>query len=291
MSKYASDDSIDLFELLRVSWKGRWIIVGTAIAFLTISGIYAVTASKWYQAEVLLAPAKDSGVPALGGDLGSLAALAGVSVGDNDSIEPLASLKSRSFARKFIEEQSLLPVLLTDEWDEIEKSWKGDDPDRWPDIRDGVEFFHDEVLSVRDERQTGLVTLGIAWTDPNVASAWANELARRLNRDLRQDALAEAEANIEYLRAELAKTNVVTLQQSIGRLLETELQKMMLARGNEEFAFRVIDPAVPPKDAYRPRRILIVLFFTILGSALALLYVLASHYLGASPENSKGTEA
>lgn len=47
-------------------------------------------------------------------------------------------------------------------------------------------------------------------------------------------------------------TNLVALQQAIGRLLENELQKLVLARGNEEFAFRVIDTAVAPRK--KPRK-------------------------------------
>jgi uncharacterized protein involved in exopolysaccharide biosynthesis len=69
----------------------------------------------------------------------------------------------------------------------------------------------------------------------------------------------------------------VTLQQSIGRLLESELQKLMLARGNEEFAFRVIDAASPPKERVRPKRALIAVVGTMLGGMLAVLIVFLSH--------------
>jgi len=279
-------DAIDAVEVLRVLWQGRWVILGCLLAFFVASVAYAFVATEWYRAEVLLAPAKDTGVPALGGELGGLAALAGVNVGTSDSTEPLAILKSRAFARSFIEEKNLLPVLMAEEWDASAQQWSGVDPADWPDIRDGVEYFHEEVLEVRDERQTGLVTLSVLWTDSDTAAVWANELAQRLNREMRDDALAEAETNIEYLRSELKKTNVVMLQQSIGRLLETELQKVMLARGNEEFAFQVIDAAVPPKDPFRPRQALIVVFFTMLGGGLASLYVVLVYFL----RPSKATE-
>ena len=54
-------------------------------------------------------------------------------------------------------------------------------------------------------------------------------------------------------------TNVVSLQQSIGRVLESEMQRLMLARGNEEFSFRIIDPAKPPKLPSEPKRAQIIL--------------------------------
>jgi LPS O-antigen subunit length determinant protein (WzzB/FepE family) len=99
----------------------------------------------------------------------------------------------------------------------------------------------------------------------------------RLNERLRERALREAETNVAFLRAELAQTSVVTLQQSIGRLLESELQKLMLARGNEEFAFRVIDAASPPKQRVRPKRAQIAILGTILGGMLAVFGVFLLH--------------
>jgi uncharacterized protein involved in exopolysaccharide biosynthesis len=90
---------------------------------------------------------------------------------------------------------------------------------------------------------------------------------------MRQRALVDAQANVGYLREELATTNVVTLQQSIGRLLETELQKLMLARGNEEFSFKVIDFAQTPKRRSSPRRTLIVALAAVLGGMLSVFFV------------------
>jgi len=63
------------------------------------------------------------------------------------------------------------------------------------------------------------------------------------------------------------------MQQTIGRLLETEMQKLMLARGNEQFAFRIIDSAEVPKRRVRPQRTLIVLVGGILGAMLSLIVV------------------
>jgi len=51
------------------------------------------------------------------------------------------------------------------------------------------------------------------------------------------------------------------------------MQKLMLARGNEEFAFKVIDKAVPPKFRDSPKRTLIVVFFSLAGGFLGILAV------------------
>ena len=273
---------VSLRELWSILWNGKWLIVAATVVFAVLSVVYALLATEWYRADVLLAPSEERSTPALGGQLGGLAALAGVTVGGGDSVQAVATLRSREFAREFIDEFSLLPILFADEWDEEAQRWRAADPEDSPDIRDAVRFFHEAVLKVSEDRQTNLVTLGIEWKNPDVAAEWANVLVQRLNLRLRARALREAEANVAYLQQELAQTTVVTLQQSIGRLLESELQKLMLARGNEEFAFRIMDPAQAPKERVRPKRALIAVVGTMLGGMLGVFLVFLLHAVRGS---------
>lgn len=275
----AAEDEINLRDLWDILWQGKWLVITVTMVFALGSVAYALLAEEWYRSEVLLAPADEKSTSGLGGQLGGLAALAGVSVGGGDSAEALAFLESREFARNFIEDYDLVPVFFADQWDAVDGQWLGADPEEWPEIRDAVKYFHDNVLRVSQDRQSGLVTLAVAWIDPQVAADWAGSLVDRLNKRLRDRALKEAEANVAYLQAELAQTGVVTLQQSIGRLLESELQKLMLARGNEEFAFRVIDEAVPPKEPVRPKRALIAVLGMLLGGMFAVFAVFLRHAL------------
>ena len=275
----SAEDEIDLRELWRIIWASKWKIIAVTVLFGAGSVAYALLATEWYRAETLLAPAEQKTAPALGGQLGGLAALAGVSIGGGDSVEAVATLKSRDFAREFIEDRGLLQVLLADEWNEADQRWIEDDPLKQPDVRDAVRYFHENVLKVSEDRQTSLVTLAIEWTAPPVAAEWATALAERLNDRLREQALGDAEANVEFLRGELAATNIVALQQALGGLLESELQKLMLARGNKEFAFRIIDDAEPPKESVRPRKALVAILGTMLGGLLGLAWVVFSHFL------------
>jgi uncharacterized protein involved in exopolysaccharide biosynthesis len=209
--------------------------------------------------------------------LGGLAALAGVSVGDASSIEPLAVMRSRALAREFIEARNLIPVLFSDKWDSQTGTWKVRDAAKAPDIRDAEEYFRRKILSVEEERRTGLVHVTVEWKHPEAAAEWATGFVEMANERMRQSAIIEANRNMSYLQSELDRAQVVVLQQSIGRLLESEMQKLMLARGNEEFAFRVIDRAQVPKRPIRPRAVPVVIVATLFGAlATALGFVLAS---------------
>lgn len=272
-----SDDKISLRQIWRIIWRGKGTVIAATTIFALGSIAYALLAKEIYRAEVLLAPAAEQSTPMIGGQLGGLAALAGLSVGEGNDVVSLAVLQSREFARDFIEQLDLMPIFFEEEWDAEKNRWREDDPTKAPDVRDGVKFFHEEIFEVSEERRTGLVTLAIEWTDPDVAAEWASILVHRLNDRLRERALQEAQTNVAYLQSEMAKATLVTLQESIGRLLEAELPKLMLAKGNEEFAFKIVDPAVPPRERVRPKRALTAIIGTILGGLLGIFIVLVGH--------------
>jgi uncharacterized protein involved in exopolysaccharide biosynthesis len=278
----------DLWDIL---WRRKWLIIAITALFAVSTVVYVLLADQWFKAEVVLVPAKkNAGLPGQLGGLAGLASLAGVNIGDKDeSVEALAVLRSNDFAREFINAHALLPVLFADQWDSERKTWKSPNREDWPDERDAVRFFQKSICQVMDDKRTGLVTVSIEWKDRATAAAWANELVTRLNERMRQRVLTESDQNIRFLRAELAKADIPTLQQSLSRLLESELQNMMVARGSQEFAFRVVDRANPPKWRSRPKRTLLVCVATLGGGILAVALVFLLHAWQLSPPPRGGT--
>lgn len=257
-------EDLDIWALFRTIWSGRWLLAAIIAAFTLVGGAYAVFAQKWYKASVVLAPTSQQ--PSAGGalaglGLGGLASLTGISVPGGGDQQAVAVLRSMDFARDFILEQKLSAELLKDE-------------PQGADIRDAVRVFDRRVRLVTENAKTRLVTLSMRWKDPDTAASWANAFARRLNERLRDQASTEAERNIAYLRKEMAATNLVPMQQSIGSMLETQMQKFMLARGNEEYAFKLIDQAVPPKQLDAPRRLVILVVSSLAGVFLSVFVVL-----------------
>ncbi len=257
-------------------WAGRkWIILG-GLVFAALGATYALLATPLFRAQVTLLPMDNKATRGLAGQLGALgglAGLAGINIGGADKVEPLAVLSSRDFARTFIENQKLLTVLLADKWDATAKKWKTEGPNT-PDIRDAVEYFDKNVRKVGEDRKSGLVVLTVDWETPTEAALWANLMATQINTQMRARAIEDAERSIEYLRGELQATTQVSLQQSISRLLESQMQNMMMARGNMEYAFRVVDSARVPKKRFTPKRTLITLGAGMIGGFLGCAWVL-----------------
>jgi uncharacterized protein involved in exopolysaccharide biosynthesis len=274
-SGVASRDQLDLVSLFVVLWAGKWLVLASALLITCGAIAYALAATEWYRSEVLMMPAEKKSLGLAGqlGGLGGLASLAGITVGDGGTAEPLAVLTSRDFTRSFIEDENLMPILFEEKWDKSAKQWSSPNKDEWPDIRDAIKFFGEKIRGVREDRKTGLITVSIRWTDPEIAANWANLLVNRVNSHMRQRALTAGQANVAYLQRELATATLLPLQESVGRLLETELQKVMMAKGNEEFAFRVIDRADKPKFRESPKRSQIVVVGFLAGGFLGVFIV------------------
>jgi uncharacterized protein involved in exopolysaccharide biosynthesis len=272
-SAAAVGDEITLSELLRVLRIQKWFVIAISVTAAAISVTYALLAPQWYRAEITLVPAKQrtgSLTESLGA-LGGLAGIAGIDLRPSDSTEPIAVLKSRGFTREFIDENDLLPLLFADQWDKNAKQWRADQSGQVPDLRDGERLFSKSVRSVFEDPSSGLITVSIEWTDPVLAARWANLLVGKLNQRMRKRALQDAEYNIEYLRTELAKSSIVAIQESLSRLLEREMQKLMIARGSSEYSFRVVDAASPPKWRSKPNRVLVCILGTGVGVIFAVV--------------------
>jgi uncharacterized protein involved in exopolysaccharide biosynthesis len=280
----ASQDQevIDLRTLLSLVGQ-RWKLLLTAM-FLSaaVAAAISLVMRPIYRVQVVLAPTTqgDSGSLSLPNQLGGLAALAGVDLGGTNDRkqESIATLASMRFARDFIVEQNLLPILFEESWDADNDRWgEGDEA---PTLEAGVKKFTERVRSISEDGASGLIVVTVEWHDPELAALWANQMVDMLNERLRARAISEAERNTEYLNEELAKTNVLELRQAIYRLIQEQVNNAMLANVQRDYAFRVIDPAVQPETRARPKRTAMTLVGAVLGLVLGIIVILSTQRLG-----------
>jgi LPS O-antigen subunit length determinant protein (WzzB/FepE family) len=288
---------LDLAEVVRFAFRS-WrtlLLAGFAGGCLGVGATYLI--EPVFEAEVVVAPVSHeraaAGVSALRSQFGGLAQFAGIDLGGgeaSDREEAMATLKSDSFAREFIESEGLMPVLFAEQWDAGNSVWER--PDRAPSLNDGVELFTESVRFISEDRKTNLASIRIEWTDPQLAASWANKLVAMVNARLRQEAMQKAERSLDYLNRELANTNVVELRAVLYRLIETELSAKTLATVQPEYAFRVIDPAVAPelKQKIRPRRALTGIAVATGVGVVTLLVLIwrrrESFFVGGAPSST-----
>lgn len=270
-------DDLYLVDLWRVISRSKGLIASAIAITTTVSVAVAFLMQPVYRTEILLAAVEENrdpgGLGLLAQQFGGAATLAGMdlSAGGRKS-ESVAVLKSRKFTQAFVNDNNLMPVLFADDWNESTEEWKAPKPEDRPTIEDAYKLFDEEIRFVRIDRDTGLVTLSIEWKDRQLAAHWANSLVAGINEHLRSRAISEAQTSLVFLKKELDKTSILGLQQGLFRLIEDEVKSEMLANVREQYAFRVIDPAVVPDadDFQRPKRAFIVAIGFLLGLFLGL---------------------
>jgi len=249
---------VGFIDLLLLLWSKKLFVSAVPLVLGALAAVAAFVMPREYEATILLSPVSATSSDnelgaALGSQLGGLAAVVGLTSKESQTQAiSIATLQSQVLTEGYIEQENLLPVLFWRKWDSVHNRWKTDNPDKMPTLWKGDIYFKKKVQAVEENPKSGLVAMTITWRDPLLAAKWANGLVKMTNDYLRNKAIAESERDIDYLNAQLAKTNAVELRQAIYSLMENQIEKEMLARGNEQYAFRVVDPAVPPEKQSSP---------------------------------------
>ncbi|MDB5970487.1 MAG: polysaccharide chain length determinant protein [Hydrocarboniphaga sp.] len=271
------------FGEIRNRLRSRWLLIAfCALLGAAVGSAIALYIKPVYRAEILMLPVardqSEGGIGSLPGQLGGLASLAGLSLGQESDrkIEAVATLQSRALTEAFISEENLLPILFADRWDASQSKWDVKDPKDIPTLWDGNRVFSRRVRFMTEEKKTGLITVAVEWTNPELAQKWVTELVRRTNELLKKRAIERAEANIQFVQTQLQSATVIEVRQTLFHLIEGQIKVIMLAQSSADYAFNVLDPAVVPKERVRPKRSLIASLFLLGGLLLAALYALVN---------------
>lgn len=264
----ATADMLSLLRLLALHWK-----LSVSLALIgAVGGLAASwTQPKQYRVEATLMVSEDQGglEASLSRqiELPAFAALALPFQSDEQKTLAMATARSHEFARVFVEENGLLPVLLPSSG-----FMSGE-----PTLNRATRKFRRQVFQVSEDRRTGTVTFAIKWVDNDKAALWLSTLIARLNEMLRERAKQEAEANLRYLQAELASTAVVGNREMLFRLIESQTRVAMLANTRAEYAFKLIDPprTPDPDEHVSPKRWLFASLGLLLGALLGTVWTLA----------------
>jgi LPS O-antigen subunit length determinant protein (WzzB/FepE family) len=283
-------DEISLSQIVRVLWARKVLIGALALSGAVVALVMTFFEGRIYRAETMVSvvtqPNGQRG--GLSSQLAEFAPLVGIDLGgSSDGVrqEQLAYLRSRSLVREFIQRRQLMPILFAWRWDEDRKYWKYPRFLDEPTIEDGVDYFIRRIRAVSEDRKTGLISVTVDWRDSTIVAEWANGLIAMANENARATAISDASRSIDYLNNELTKAGVIEIRQAIYRLLESQLNRVMVATVRPQYAFKVIESALPV-DRHRfiqPNVALQVSAGFLIGGILASLVVLVRHGPRLSP--------
>lgn len=259
-------DSIDLVGIGRLLWSHKFLIALSSILCGLVAVVVALTSTPIYRAEVVVTAAHDTGASGggLGGQFGAIQSLVGanLSAATYEEQEADAVLESHHLAEEFIERNGLQSELL-----------RNSKPSR--SLWFAVRRFKAAVLTIHKDVRKGLTTVDIEWPDPIIAARWANGFVALANELIRVRAVDDANRNIAYLTRQIAQTDVVELRQTLYDIIKNQTKTLMLASGRQEYAFEIVDPAIPPEMRDRPKRTAIVLIGLAVGALLGVVVAFA----------------
>ncbi|EGQ9766761.1 LPS O-antigen length regulator [Vibrio alginolyticus] len=306
----SSSDEIDFRELFTELWKGKWIIIISTFVFAVGSVLYSLSLSNIYKADILLAPAESSSggnLSNMAGQLGGLAALAGVNLGGAELSQAdlaVQVMRSRQFIEGFIDKHNLLiPLMAAKDWDLAKDELILDDEiydqssEKWlrkpeglrgskPTAQEAYDVFRNETFSVAQNKETNLYTITVKHYSPYIAQKWVNWLIEDINSVMRERTIAEASQNLAYLNIQLQKTAVAEMQSTFYKLIEEQTKRLMLAEVQDEFVFKTIDPAVAPEVKDGPSRAIICMLGTIFGGLIGIAIVFLRFILKKNTNNN-----
>jgi len=254
----------------------HWVAISAAAlisGLVSYAGSYLMTPT--YRSEVVIALLNESGnsdlMMALGGQFGGLGALAGLGIGgDSARSERFATLTSRGLAVKFITTEQLVPVFCAAGVIKCQlKSGVGVGEPTERQSNDALKLFQRRVLSVNEDKRTGLVRVSMTWHDRDKAAAWATRFVDLANQELLARSITESDRRIKFLRKAAEAAETVELRQAVYKLMESEIKSRMVSSSRVDYAFKIVDPALVPdaRDRVRPKRALLA----VLGALVATI--------------------
>ncbi len=301
---FSSDDEIDLAELWRAIWSGKWLIVAITSVFSVAAVLYALNLPNEYKSTVLLAPASSSSsssLSKLAGQFGGLASLAGINLGgggaEDKSVVAMEIIKTWGFLEAFIRDNYIeVEVFAAEGWDRstdelvinpdlydsANKKWvRGFNPNKGQKIEPSswelFKEFEDRV-SVSQDKTSGLISLSVEYYSPVIAKEWADKLVKAINAHIQKQDREEATKSINYLNDKIKETNIAGMQSVFYQLIEEQTKTLMLAEVSEEYVFKTLSPAKVAEEKAKPKRALIAILGFMLGGMLAVIIVLIRHF-------------
>lgn len=295
LAKYDSDE-IKFRDLFLFVWQKKWWIIVITAVFAIASVFYALSIPNEYKATAVVAPASESGgggLNALAGQLGGLASLAGVNLGNaetTDTVVALELLQSWGFADNFIKKYNLqVPLLGVRGWDRTKKEFiyneniYNSDQKKWireapkgktvePTSWELYEKFRKNI-SISQDNNTGLIKISFSSYSPEYSQIITENLIQEVNEIMKERALKDASKNIDYLQAQINRTPLSDMKNVFYSLIQEQTKTKMLAEVSEEYAFMSVSRALVPEEKSKPRRAFICISITLFGFFLSLVYI------------------
>ncbi|HCK03892.1 MAG TPA: LPS O-antigen length regulator [Methylophilaceae bacterium] len=293
------DDEIGLTELFAVIWLNKIFILASTATITLIALLISLLLTNIYTAQSLLTPTSSGTSSNLMSQYSGLASMAGINLpqgeGENAEVIAINLINSKRLLERLMLNESFLPDLLAaKKWNMqtntiiYDSSLYDKKNNKWvrkvslpfgqiPSSQEALKEFS-KIVSISQDKKTKLVRLNVSHLSPVVAKEWSIWIVKEINTILANMQITTSQASIDYLNTQIKVTPYSELRTMFYQLIQESTQNMMLAKVKREYALTTIDPPVVPEEKSQPKRILIIIFATLLGFILSVLIILVRKY-------------
>jgi uncharacterized protein involved in exopolysaccharide biosynthesis len=147
-----------------------------------------------------------------------------------------------------------------------------------PSNQEAFEIYK-EILSINRDEKTSFVKISIEHQSPFIAKEWIEIILKNINESMSEIDRKYAQNAIDFLKMQYSETNIQSLRIGISKLLETQMQTLMLSSSENDYIFKVLDSPVVPEKKFSPNRLIILFAGTIFGFVISFLIVFAQYYI------------
>ena len=297
MTLYKEEAEIELKDLiLLILDKKLFISIITSIAAL-ISVIYALSLPNIYTSSSLLAPSStDDAMNSQIRSFSGLAGLAGINLPQNSSKSQEAIQRIESyefFLNHFLPNIKYQNLTAVDKWlpekniiiydsnifDTKSNEWVSEQ--KKPSYQMAFKKYR-KAMVIYADIETGFVNLSMDHKSPFIAKEWVEIIINNINESMREIDKQDAQNAINYLSESTKFINILSIKEVISKLLENQMQTLMLTSSNKSYIFRTIDSPIASEEKARPSRALVCIIGTSLGFIISVLMVLGLHLIRPS---------
>lgn len=293
------DDDIQIMELLLIIWKKKVLASSIISLAIIISVTYALSLPNIYSSNALLAESNPTeSLTSKISEFSPIASIAGINIPNTSSSkvdEAIARINSYDFfIKEFLPYIKYEDLVAAESWNQTtntisyKKKLFNSSEMKWllnkPSHQEAFEIYNSK-LSV-SQKDNGFVSITITHVSPNITKQWLNIIIKNINDYMREIDRIQAKNSIDFLNQTASKTNINQIKEAISRLLENQIQTLMMVESNEDYILKQIISPIAPEKKSGPARTVIVLFGLILGTFFAILMPILLHYWSSNKNSA-----
>lgn len=291
IENFDDSDDINVRELFSIIKNNKKFLTISTLSSAVIAIIVALYLPNIYQSTATLLQNEQQESSSGMSQAAGLASIVGMALpisAADKTTEAIERVKSFEFFDKFFLPNILLQDLMAvNRWDPKSNaiSYKGSlinaAEGTWikkkPTSQSAYKQYK-KVVNITQDKKTSFVTLSVKHKSPYVAQEWAQLVIDKINKSMRDEDKNKALRSVEYLNIQIGQTSYEQVKQSISSLQQQQYKNLMLIEADDDYIFKVLNSPIVPEFKSEPRRSLVVIFGTIIGSILSMIFILSNHY-------------